>query len=137
MPQGKCIIENSITFIAVINVHPLLINIFLILTLSVSNEILLVFKYPIIIIGSTISLAGNPSKNDKIIFPSIPSNLPNGSSIVDTPLNTLTLLTLIFVINHIIRPDGIDTSIAFAAMEGAFIGGTGDFVTLFELSVRK
>lgn len=26
----------------------------------------------------------------------------------------------------------IDTSIEFAAMEGAFIGGTGDFVTLFE-----
>ena len=26
----------------------------------------------------------------------------------------------------------IDTSIAFAAMEGAFIGGTGDFVSLFE-----
>ena len=29
----------------------------------------------------------------------------------------------------------IDTSIAFAAMSGAFIGGTGDFVTLFEDSV--
>lgn len=28
----------------------------------------------------------------------------------------------------------IDTSIAFAAMSGAFIGGTGDFVTLFEPS---
>lgn len=26
----------------------------------------------------------------------------------------------------------IDTSIAFASMSGAFIGGTGDFVTLFE-----
>lgn len=26
----------------------------------------------------------------------------------------------------------IDTSIAFAAMQGAFIGGTGNFVTLFE-----
>lgn len=26
----------------------------------------------------------------------------------------------------------IDTSIEFAAMGGAFIGGTGDFVTLFE-----
>ena len=26
----------------------------------------------------------------------------------------------------------IDTSVAFAAMEGAFIGGNGDFVTLFE-----
>ncbi len=34
----------------------------------------------------------------------------------------------------------IDTSVAFPAMEGAFIGGTGDFVTLFEpnaLSVEK
>lgn len=34
----------------------------------------------------------------------------------------------------------IDTSIAFAAMGGAFIGGTGDFVTLFEpnaLSIEK
>lgn len=29
----------------------------------------------------------------------------------------------------------IDTSIAFAAMEGAFIGGTGDFVTLFDINV--
>ena len=28
----------------------------------------------------------------------------------------------------------IDTSVAFAAMEGAFIGGTGDFVTLFDES---
>lgn len=31
----------------------------------------------------------------------------------------------------------IDTSVAFAAMSGAFIGGQGDFVTLFEQSVRK
>lgn len=34
----------------------------------------------------------------------------------------------------------IDTSVAFAAMSGAFIGGTGDFVTLFEpqaLEVEK
>ena len=31
----------------------------------------------------------------------------------------------------------IDTSIAFAAMSGAFIGGTGDFVTLFEQSARE
>ena len=28
----------------------------------------------------------------------------------------------------------IDTSIAFSAMAGAFIGGTGDYVTLFELN---
>ena len=34
----------------------------------------------------------------------------------------------------------IDTSIAFSAMQGAFVGGTGDFVTLFEpnaLSIEK
>ena len=31
----------------------------------------------------------------------------------------------------------IDTSIAFASMGGAFIGGLGDFVTLFEQSVTK
>ena len=31
----------------------------------------------------------------------------------------------------------IDTSVAFAAMEGAFISGNADFVTLFELSVRE
>ena len=30
-----------------------------------------------------------------------------------------------------------DTSIAFASMSGAFIGGTGDYVALFELSVRE
>lgn len=33
--------------------------------------------------------------------------------------------------NGITNPN-IDTSIAFASMSGAFIGGTGDFVTLFE-----
>ena len=31
----------------------------------------------------------------------------------------------------------IDTSIAFPAMEGAFIGGTGDFVSLFEPNATK
>ena len=31
-----------------------------------------------------------------------------------------------------VRDLNIDTSVAFAAMEGAFIGGNGDFVTLFE-----
>lgn len=31
----------------------------------------------------------------------------------------------------------IDTSVAFAAMSGSFIGGNGDFVSLFELSVRE
>ena len=31
----------------------------------------------------------------------------------------------------------IDTSIAFASMQGAFIGGTGDFVSLFDHNVKK
>ena len=31
----------------------------------------------------------------------------------------------------------IDTSVAFAAMEGAFLGGAGDFVTLFDQNVTN
>ena len=31
----------------------------------------------------------------------------------------------------------IDTSVAFAAMSGAFLAGTGDFVALFELNANK
>lgn len=31
----------------------------------------------------------------------------------------------------------IDTSVAFPAMSGSFIGGNGDFVSLFEHSVIK
>lgn len=31
----------------------------------------------------------------------------------------------------------LDTSVAFAAMSGSFIGGNGDFVSLFELSARE
>lgn len=31
----------------------------------------------------------------------------------------------------------IDTSVAFPAMSGAFIGGQGDFVTLFDDSARE
>lgn len=38
--------------------------------------------------------------------------------------------------NGIDNPN-IDTSIEFAAMSGAFIGGTGDFVTLFEPNATK
>ncbi|MDD4608152.1 MAG: ABC transporter substrate-binding protein, partial [Bacilli bacterium] len=41
---------------------------------------------------------------------------------------------------HPVKDLDIDTSIAFAAMSGAFIGGIGDFVTLFEpnaLSIEK
>ena len=39
-------------------------NKFLIFILSDKSDILLVFKYPIIIIRNTISLAGKPNKND-------------------------------------------------------------------------
>lgn len=35
-----------------------------------------------------------------------------------------------------VKDVNIDTSVAFAAMSGAFVSGQGDFVTLFELNVR-
>lgn len=36
-----------------------------------------------------------------------------------------------------VKDVNIDTSVAFAAMSGAFVSGQGDFVTLFDVSVRE
>lgn len=49
-------------------------------------------------------------------------------------------MTLEYIIkkNNIdINSINIDTSVAFPAMSGSFIGGNGDFVSLFEHSVIK
>lgn len=49
-------------------------------------------------------------------------------------------MTLEYIIkkNNIdINSVDIDTSVAFPAMSGSFIGGNGDFVSLFEQSVIK
>lgn len=77
--QGKCISEKIMKHIAVINVQPLSTN-----NVFRSNKLLNSIKfpvaiYPIIIIGTTISLAGNPKIKDIKITPSNPIKLAMGS----------------------------------------------------------
>ena len=68
--QGQCINENNITLIAVIHVQPFSTNkLFNITKLSISIKLPLA-RYAIIMIGITISLAGNPKINANKITPS-------------------------------------------------------------------
>jgi len=77
--HGQCINENNIVLIAVIQVHPLLTNNSF-NSVKLSNSIILPDSmYAMIMIGTTISLAGNPKINANNMTPSIPSSLPNGS----------------------------------------------------------
>lgn len=78
-------------------------------------------------------VARNPIENFKV------SDL-KGKHIIAGRKAGMPAMTLEWVLNQNgIQTDEVefDTSIAFAATSGAFIGGTGDFVSLFELSVRE
>ena len=58
-----------------------------------------------------------------------------GKDIIGGRKGGMPAMTLAYTLNEFgINNDdvNIDTSIAFASMSGAFIGGTGDYVTLFE-----
>lgn len=70
--QGQCIRKNSRVHRALIGVQPLLISSALISAVSCRVTICPVDIYAIIIIGSTISLAGNPKINAISIMPSRP-----------------------------------------------------------------
>ena len=62
-------------------------------------------------------------------------NMLKGSYYIGGRLGGMPEMTLEYILNKngINKNDlTIDTSIAFASMQGAFIGGTGDFVSLFE-----
>lgn len=62
-------------------------------------------------------------------------NMLKGSYYIGGRLGGMPEMTLEYILakNNIKTSDlTIDTSIAFANMQGAFIGGTGDFVSLFE-----
>ena len=63
-------------------------------------------------IGSTISFAGNPSKNAMSITPSMPINLAKGSKKLAIYMSMLTLFILTLAIDHIKNPAGAATQIA-------------------------
>lgn len=77
--QGQCISENRMKQSAVTDVHPFCVK------SSRKTEVFSRFiredcaVYAIMIIGTTISFAGNPKIKAIRIIPSSPKSLPNGS----------------------------------------------------------
>lgn len=70
------------------------------------------FIYIIIMIGITISFAGKPRMNASSITPSSPKKLPRGSKKSEQSLIIVVPLTVVFDINHISIPAGMDTTTA-------------------------
>ena len=64
-----------------------------------------------------------------------------GKTVIPGRKGGVPYMTLLYVLKQNgIDPENevtLDTSVAFAAMSGAFIGGQGDFVALFDDSVIK
>ena len=77
--QGQCIRENSIMLTAVVHVHPFAQSKVLSSFRPASSIILEFAVYAIIIIGITISFAGNPRINAISITPSSPIKRAKGS----------------------------------------------------------
>ena len=110
--HGQCIKENNIVLIAVIIFHPLSINNFLSTFKSSISKRLPCAKYAIIMIGTTISFAGNPRIKANNITPSIPKNLPNGSKKFEQCDNNVASAIVTFAITQIRNPAGIAIIIA-------------------------
>ena len=79
MEHGKCISVKMIMHTAVFIVHPLLLSTDISSFAADASVIAGQLWYIIRIIGSTISLAGKPSKKPERIAPSSPISLPAGS----------------------------------------------------------
>ena len=70
--------------------------------------------YDIIIIGTTISLAGRPKIKASSITPSIPRSFANGSRKSEQWLSNVEPPTETFAITHIMSPAGAATTTALA-----------------------
>ncbi len=112
VPQGKCMIEKIITHNAVLYVHPFASRRVFNVKNDSSSKMLPLHIYPIIIMGNTISFAGNPSKNAINIMPSSPINLAKGSKKLEQCMSILAPFIFMFAINHIRNPAGAATVIA-------------------------
>ena len=99
--HGKCMREKITVQTAVIIVQPLSVNSALKsarLSSSISEP---VERYAIIIIGKTISLAGNPRIKANKITPSSPKNCANGSKKSEQYFNKLISATFKFSYNFV------------------------------------
>ncbi len=110
--HGQCSSENNITHIAVTQVQPLLTSnscITVMFPISVSVP---VARYPMRIIGTTISLAGKPRIKAKSIMPSSPKSLAKGSRKSEQYENTLIPSIYMFAVSQIKSPAGAATAAA-------------------------
>lgn len=107
--HGQCIRQNSEVQRAVSQVQPLLTNkVFSSVKFSYSTKLPL-HKYVIIIIGITISLAGNPNIKAINITPSKPNIFAKGSKKLEMWFNMLTSEIITFDSIHNIMPAGAAT----------------------------
>ena len=110
--QGQCISENSITLTAVIHVQPLAISRFLSSARLDKSMMLPAARYAIMMMGNTISLAGNPKINARRITPSKPKICANGSRKLAQILKMVCPSTEKFAISHMTSPAGAATTTA-------------------------
>ena len=113
--QGKWNKEKSITFIKVIYVHPFWINNVYSIDASDSSHSELPDEYAIIIIGITISFAGNPSMKAISITPSSPKSFANGSRNLEQCSRMVISETVTFAKIQIISPAGAATAADLAS----------------------
>lgn len=110
--HGQCSSENSMTLIAVTHVQPLSTSSCFSTLRSDTSSMLPCAIYVMIMIGMTISLAGNPSINASKITPSSPKSLANGSRNPEQCAKRVTSPTEMFAIAHMTSPAGAATMTA-------------------------
>lgn len=110
--QGQCINENSMVQIAVTGVHPLSKSSVFNCVRSWKSVRLPCAIYAIIMIGITISLAGNPKINAIKITPSSPMSWANGSRKPEQWASSDASPMWIFAISQISNPAGAATATA-------------------------
>ena len=110
--QGQCISENKMVHTAVNHVQPLSTKSACNCVRSLISMRLPVAMYVIIIMGTTISLAGNPRINANRITPSSPRSCAKGSRKAAQYANKLALPYGMFASNQISNPAGAATTAA-------------------------
>ena len=110
--QGQCIKENSIMLIAVIHVQPLSTNNCFNTDRLSSSSIFPFAIYAMMIIGITISFAGNPKIKARRITPSNPITLANGSKKSEQYARSVISPICTFAMTHMTSPAGAAIAIA-------------------------
>ncbi len=110
--QGQCIKENSMVLTAVIQVQPFATKSSFKTDKSLISRMLPSAIYAMIMMGTTISLAGNPRINARRMTPSKPMSLANGSRKPEQWASRVAFPTDILAKSQMTIPAGAATEIA-------------------------